>query len=134
MLVKTYGAAVAGIDATIYSPSTDLKFKNDTPGYILIQSTVDTLANYLKFEIYGTNDGRVATISNHRIWDQTPPPEPKYEDTPSLPPGTIKQIDWSAWGAKAAFDWIVVRGDEILQEKTFYSNYRPWQAIYLRGV
>ncbi|MEA3354882.1 MAG: VanW family protein [Patescibacteria group bacterium] len=124
----------AGIDATIYSPSTDLKFKNDTPAHILIQSKVNTVSNYLKFEIYGTNDGRIATISNARVWDQTPPPEPKYEDTPSLAPGTVEQVDWAAWGAKAAFDWKVVRNGEVLQEKTFYSNYKPWQAVYLRGI
>lgn len=124
----------AGIDATIYSPNIDLKFLNDTPAYILIQTTIDTNANYLKIEIYGTSDGRVATISNLRLWDQSPPPEPKYEDTSSLSPGEIKQIDWAAWGAKAAFDWKVMRGHEVLQEKTFYSSYRPWQAVYLKGV
>lgn len=123
-----------GIDATIYSPSTDFKFLNDTPAHVLIQTSVDTVANYLKIEIYGTSDGREANISNARMWGQTPPPEPKYEDTPSLAPGVIQQIDWAAWGAKAAFDWKVIRGDEVLQEKTFYSNYRPWQAVYLRGI
>ncbi|MBU1085726.1 VanW family protein [Patescibacteria group bacterium] len=123
-----------GIDATIYSPSTDLKFMNDSPAHILIQATVNISTNYLKFEIYGTSDGRVAIISNARLWDQTPPPEPLYEDTPSLAPGMVKQIDWAAWGAKAAFDWKVVRNGEVLQEKTFYSSYRPWQAVYLRGV
>ena len=123
-----------GIDATIYSPSTDFKFLNDTPAHILIQTNVNTVSNYLKIEIYGTSDGRVATISNTRLWDQSPPPDPKYEDTPSLATGVVKQVDWAAWGGKAAFDWRVVRGGEVLQEKTFYSSYRPWQAVYLRGI
>jgi vancomycin resistance protein YoaR len=120
-----------GIDATIYSPSTDFKFLNDTPAHILIQTNVNTVSNYLKIEIYGTSDGR---ISNTRLWDQSPPPDPKYEDTPSLATGVVKQVDWAAWGGKAAFDWRVVRGGEVLQEKTFYSSYRPWQAVYLRGI
>jgi len=50
-----------------------------------------------------------------------------------LPAGTVKQIDWAAWGAKTAFDYKVSKGNDILQEKTFYTNYRPWQAIYLQG-
>ena len=123
-----------GIDATVYSPSPDFKFKNDTPAHILIQTTVNTGTNYLKIEIYGSSDGRVATISNTRMWDQVPPPPALYQDDPSLPNGTVKQIDWEAWGAKAAFDWKVVRGSEVVHQKTFYSNYRPWQAAYLRGT
>jgi len=63
-----------------------------------------------------------------------PPPPARYEDDPTLPAGTEKQIDFAAWGAKAAFDYKVVRGDEILIEKTFYSNFKPWQAVYLRGT
>jgi len=126
--------AAAGIDATVYDPSPDFQFKNDTPGHILIQTYANTGTNYLKIEIYGSSDGRVATITNTRIWGQLPPPEPLYEDDPTLPAGVVKQIDWAAWGAKTAFDWRVVRGGETLQQRTFYSSFRPWQAVYLRGT
>ncbi|PIS09541.1 hypothetical protein COT75_00990 [Candidatus Beckwithbacteria bacterium CG10_big_fil_rev_8_21_14_0_10_34_10] len=123
-----------GLDATVFSPSPDLKIKNDTPGHILIQTYTDTANMKLTFELYGTSDGRKATISPSRIWDQTPPPPDLYQDDPTLPTGVVKQIDWKAWGAKAAFDWKVVRGNEVLQERTFYSNYQPWQAIFLKGT
>ncbi len=123
-----------GIDATVYSPSTDLKFRNDTNSYILIQTKVDLTNKQMRVEIYGTSDGRRAEITNTRIWGQSPPPEPLYQDDPSLPTGTLKQIDWAASGAKAAFDWKVVRGNEVVHKKTFYSSYRPWQAVYLRGA
>ena len=126
--------AAAGIDATVYEPSPDFKFKNDTPGHILIQTLVNTGSNYMKIEIYGTSDGRVATVGNTKIWGQTAPPEPLYQDDPTLPGGTVKQVDWAAWGAKTSFDWKVVRGSEILQQRTFFSNFRPWQAVYLRGT
>jgi hypothetical protein len=26
-----------------------------------------------------------------------------------------------------------MRNGEKLEEQTFYSNFRPWQAVYLRG-
>ena len=123
-----------GFDATVYAPSTDFKFINDTPGHILIQTTVDTANLYLKFELYGTSDGRQVTISNIRLWDQVPPPEAVYQDDPSLAPGQVQQVDWASWGAKTAFDWQVARNGEVLQKKTFYSNYAPWRAVYLRGV
>lgn len=123
-----------GVDATVFDPTADLKFKNDTPAHILIQAYVTPSAAKLTFDLYGTSDGRGATISQSRIWDQKPPPPDLYQDDPTLPAGVVKQVDWKAWGAKVSFDWQVVRGGEVLQEKTFYSNYRPWQAVFLRGT
>lgn len=123
-----------GLDATVYDPTADLKFKNDTPAHLLIQAYADTKNYKLTFELYGTHDGRIVTISKSRIWDQVPPPPDLYQDDPTLPAGQIKQIDWKAWGAKVAFDYKVERGNELLQDRTFYSAYRPWQAIYLRGT
>ncbi|MBU0572630.1 VanW family protein [Patescibacteria group bacterium] len=126
--------SAVGFDATVYSPTTDLKFKNDTPGHLLIQTYTNTAAASLVFEIYGTSDGRVATTTKPITTDVTPPPEDLYTDDPTLPEGTIKQIDWKAWGAKSRFTYKVQRGGETIYEKTFYSNYRPWQAIFLRGT
>lgn len=47
-----------GVDATIYLPSPDLVFQNDTPGYILIQTRI--IGNKLYFDFYGTKkDGSI---------------------------------------------------------------------------
>ncbi|MFC1649370.1 VanW family protein [Patescibacteria group bacterium] len=123
-----------GIDATIYSPTTDLKFKNDTPAHLLVQSYYDPTLKTLDFEIYGTSDGRVSTISNPVVTSVIPPPEDLYIDDPNLKEGEIEQIDWKAWGAKANFTYKVERDGEVVFEKTYYSNYRPWQAKFLRGT
>lgn len=123
-----------GIDATVYSPSVDLKFKNDTGNHILVQTHVDTKKLTMTVDIYGTSDGRKSAVSDPKISSQTPPPATLYVEDPTLPLGTQKQIDWSAWGAKVSFNYKVERGGETLIEKTFYSNYQPWQAIYLKGT
>lgn len=123
-----------GIDATVYNPTADLKFLNDTENHILIQTKVDTKNMNMNVQIYGTKDGRVASISVPKISSQTPPPATLYVDDPTLPLGQTKQIDWSAWGAKVSFNYKVTKGDETLFEKTFYSNYQPWRAIYLKGT
>jgi len=122
-----------GFDATVYSPSVDLKFKNDTPGHILIQAKADSENLKLVIELYGTSDGRVAEVTNYQQWAAVPAPPPLYQDDPTLPPGTVKQVDWAAAGLKVKFDYKVTRGGEVLQEETFYSNFRPWQAVYLKG-
>jgi vancomycin resistance protein YoaR len=123
-----------GLDATVYSPSPDLKFINDTPAHILIQATANPKNYSLVFELYGTSDGRVATISKPIVTNVSAPPADLYQDDPTLPIGTIRQIDFKAWGAKVTFNYSVKRGGEEIYKKTFISNYRPWQAIYLKGT
>lgn len=128
------GGFKPGIDATVFGPTVDLKIKNDTTAYILIQTTVDTENMTLTFELYGTNDGRQSEILNHQVWGITPPPPALYQDDPTLPKGVTKQVDFAAWGAKTSFQYKVTRAGETLQDQTFTSNFRPWQAIYLRGT
>lgn len=49
---QPYG--VPGVDATIYYPDVDMKFKNDTSKYILIQTAYS--GSTLKFQLYGTKE------------------------------------------------------------------------------
>ena len=123
-----------GLDATVFSPSVDLKFKNDTTAYILIQAKPDLEHLALTFELYGTRDGRTSQVYNAKLWGQSPPPPDLYQDDPTLPKGTVRQVDFAAWGAKTSFQYKVTRGSEILQDTTFYSNFQPWQAVFLRGT
>lgn len=123
-----------GLDATVFPPSVDLKFKNDTPAHVLIQAHTDTKTKTLTFELYGTSDGRKVEISQPKIWEQTPPPEDLYKDEPTLPKGIIKQIERKAWGAKVSFERRIERKGETPEERRFYSLYQPWQAVYLVGT
>ena len=123
-----------GLDATVYSPTTDFKFKNNTDAYLLIQTEIDLNNLSLTFEIYGTDDGRVATTSKPVITSQSSPAEDLYVDDPTLKAGVIKQIEHRAYGAKVVFDYIVTRNGEELINQKFVSNYRSWQAVYLRGT
>lgn len=123
-----------GLDATVFAPSYDLKFKNDTVNYILIQSRTDVQNSSLVFELYGTKDGRSVEISKPAIYSQTPPPSPLYQDDPTLAKGITKQVDWSASGAKVNFDYKVTKENQTLSEQSFFSNFRAWQAVYLRGT
>ncbi|MFA9288872.1 MAG: VanW family protein [Weeksellaceae bacterium] len=123
-----------GFDATIYTPSVDFTFKNNTPGSILIQTAIDEENNILSFKFYGKKDDRKIEISPVSVWDIAPPPEPLYQDDPTLPSGVVKQVDYPAWGAKATFNYRVSKDNAIMYERDFYSAYRPWQAVYLRGT
>lgn len=121
-----------GIDATIFHPSVDFKFKNDTPGHILIQSRVEGTTLYVDF--YGTSDGRTVELTTPVIGEQTPPPPELRQDDPTLPRGQVKQVDWAAWGAKVSFKRTVTKDGQVVANETWRSNYRPWQAVYLVGT
>ncbi len=123
-----------GIDAAVYVPSIDLKFKNDTKNWLLIQSSVDEQAMRLTFEIYGAKDGREVTINDPVILSQTPAPEPLRQDDPTLPKGEVKQVDWAAAGAKVYFTREVKKDGKTIISDKFVSNFRPWQAVYLVGT
>ncbi len=121
-----------GLDATIFYPSVDFQFKNDTPAHILIQSY--TVGTTLFVDLYGTSDGRIANISQSVITSQTPPPPDLRQDDPTLPKGEVKQVDFSAWGATVTFKRTVTRAGENLINETWKSFYKPWQAVYLVGT
>lgn len=121
-----------GLDATVFYPSVDFKFKNDTGHYVLIQAYTDGLTLYV--DLYGTSDGRAATISKSIVTGQIPPPADLRQDDPTLPKGTVKQVDFAAWGANVSFNRTVVRNGQTIIYETWRSNYRPWQAIYLIGT
>jgi vancomycin resistance protein YoaR len=122
-----------GFDATVFIPSPDLKFINDTGHHLLIQSIYDGKNKRLTYEIYGTSDGRKVEISNYRQWDAQPAPPDVWIDDPTLEPGKVVKDESKVPGLKASFEWKVTKGEEVLHQKTFTSAYVPWAAVYRRG-
>lgn len=129
------GGYPPGLDATVYPPSPDFKFKNDTSAYILIQTKIDNDLKKLTFEFYGTSDGRKVELAKPVIHSRTPPPPTVYIDDPTLPMGVEKRVDSAHWGAKVSVNWKVYKADgELKEDRTFWSNYIPWAAVYMRGT
>ncbi len=128
------GGFKPGLDATVYPPSPDFKFKNDTGHWLLIQATFDPAKAKLIFDIFGTSDGRQTAITGPFILSTSPPPEPIYEDDPNLPAGQVKQVDTAHFGANVYFERKVIRGDQLLISEIVRSNYIPWPARFLRGT
>jgi len=123
-----------GRDATVYSPSQDLKFKNDTSAAILIQTEIDEENNLLKYTFWGKKDDRKIVISDVTMGSSIAAPPAREEEDPTRPRGTKVQVDWAAAGLNTWFDYKVTKGTEVIQDRRFVSNYRPWQAVYLVGT
>jgi len=88
-----------GFDATIYPPHPDLRFINNTPGYLLIQTKIE--GYYLTFEFYGTDDGREVEVNGPYQYDHKPDGSMKTQ--------LIQKV---------------YQDGELITEKTFYSNYK----------
>jgi vancomycin resistance protein YoaR len=54
-----------GMDATIYVPKPDFKFRNTTDNYIMMQSVIE--GDNLSFRFFGTKDGRTTSIDGPHI-------------------------------------------------------------------
>jgi vancomycin resistance protein YoaR len=123
-----------GLDATIYSPSVDLKWVNDTGHYILIETYVNKENQTLVFRYYGTNPGRTVEIDGPYESNPVPHGEAVYRDDPTLPKGQTKQIEWAKDGLDVTVYRVIKENGVEVQRDTFFSRYRPWQAVYLVGT
>lgn len=128
------GGSPVGFDSTVFAPSVDLAFKNDTGNYILVQSIFEEATDTLKFRFYGTKDGRVVKFEGPVILSASPAPAPLYQEDPGLAKGVVRQVDFAAPGAVVYFKRAVTRNGEKLADDVFYSRYTPWRAIYLVGT
>jgi len=130
-IVSWYGEP--GFDATVYSPYVDFKFRNTTKHHLLVQPVVDTRNGVLTFRLWGTKPDWTVEVSKPEYEDVKPPPPPVYQEDPSLPKGTIKQVDWAKEGMTVHVWRTVTRGDQVLEKREFVSVYQPWRAVYLYG-
>lgn len=121
-----------GVDATIYDPSPDLKFVNDSDHHLLFMTDID--GNKLTFTFWGAKDGRKVEQGEVAVWDISPPPEKEEIRTTEIPPGTTKCTESPHSGAKTNFKYTVTYADGEVKEDEFFSNYRPWGEVCLIGV
>lgn len=122
-----------GLDASIFTPTADFRFLNDTGHYLLVKPEVDTKRGRITFYFYGTKPDRTVEAEKPVITNTRPAPQPRYQEDATLPAGTIKQVDWAKDGIDVLVKRTVRYGDGRVKEDKIVSKYRPWQAVYLYG-
>ncbi len=130
-VVSWYGEP--GLDATIYTPNIDLRFKNDTSAFLLIKPEVDKAKGRITFSFYGTRPDRTVELSKPEISNVRSPEPPIYQEDRSLPRGTIKQVEWAKDGQDVVVRRIIRTGDGKISEDRFVSKYQPWRSVFLYG-
>lgn len=123
-----------GMDATVYAPNVDFRFKNDLSSYILIKTATNVEESSITFQFYGTDPKRVVEMSGPDSSNVVAPGPPVYSDDPTLPAGTEKQVEWAHEGVDVVVVRTVFENGSVIHEDRFFSRYAPWSAMYLRGT
>ncbi len=124
---------LAGLDATVFVPLVDFKFKNDTPYWLLMETYVNAKANSITWKFYSTSDGRKVDWTTTGPTNIVPAPEPVYHENPDLPAGTIKQVDWSADGADVSVNRTVTKDGAVYFQDNVITHYEPWANVFEYG-
>jgi len=125
------GSPGPGLDAAVFVPLVDLKFTNDSPYWLLLE-TYTYSNNQLQWKFYSTSGGRHVEWSRE-ILSETEAPEPLYRENPDLPEGEIEQVDYQADGMNVIVYRTVTRDGEVINQDTIKTHYLPWRAIYEYG-
>lgn len=124
------GGYPIGLDAAVFSPGVDLKFRNETDKYMLIKTAIDSGNLYIS--IYGPDLGYTVDIGNPVITNKTSPPADEYQVDPTLPPGTKKQVEFAKSGEDVAITRTVKSSDgKIIRQATFNTHYQAWPNKFL---
>jgi hypothetical protein len=111
-----------------------MKFKNDTPNSILLQTT--TVGDKAYANVYGTAVDRQVDLIGPYYYDFLPVPPPRTEYTTTLAPGEKKKLGDAHGGFKA--DWYrrISYPDPSQKEiiERIHSSYEPRPLYTVIGI
>lgn len=129
-VVDWYGEP--GMDATIFTPTVDFRFRNDTDAYLLMEPVVDGANGVLTINLYGTKPERTVTVSKPEITEVATPEPASYVVDESLAPGEQQQVEWEKEGMTTSVTRTIVENGTTRTDR-LESRYQPWRAVYLVG-
>lgn len=124
---------VLGVEATIYQPGVDMKFKNDTDKYILIEAGAD--GNNVYVNIYGTRPDREVVIEQPIISNvvRTDPTLIRQQSA-ALPKGTQVMTEAAQDGMDVTVYRSIKAGGKEVRRDRISSHYRPAHNVILEGT
>ena len=123
-----------GLDAAIFTPANDMRFTNDTGGWLLLESYVDTARQRLTVALYGAPTGRQVTYAHRVIKYTAAPTTPVYVNDPTKPSGYFRQSDTARGGMQVIVYRTITAAGQPSVHDSFFTEFHPWPNIYVRGT
>jgi vancomycin resistance protein YoaR len=118
-----------GFDAAVFDPGVDLKFVNNTPGYLLVESQLSS--DELNVNIYGTKIADDVKLVGPQIENPKDPPPDIYQLDPTLPSGTKKQVEYAHKGLDTTLTRQIIKGGQVVKEDQFFSRFEAWPNWFM---
>jgi vancomycin resistance protein YoaR len=124
-----------GLDAVV-SPdgSEDLRFRNNTGKYLLVQTLYQPLRQELKVFVYGPKLGWKIQIDNGTILKSTPHPPDLVEQDSTLGPNQTHQTDFAHDGLIVVIHRTITYPNGDVKVDQLVSHYQPWRSIIYTGA
>ncbi|CAM3850818.1 VanW family protein [Deinococcus frigens] len=119
-----------GLDAAVYAPSKDLRWKNDTAAPLLVQADWNLKAETLTVGLFGADDGRTVKISEPAISARRPAPDPTFMVDRALEKGAARRVDMPAAGMNAVVTRTVSSANGKRRKEDFVSRYKAWGGVF----
>jgi vancomycin resistance protein YoaR len=131
--VSGHNADLAGLDATVFVPLVDLKFVNDSPYWLLMETYVYSGSQKLVWKFYSTSDGRTVDWTTTGPTNLVDPPEDVYHENDTLAKDEINQTDWAVQGADVTVNRTVYKNGNVYFTDTYVTHYEAWPNGYDYG-
>jgi vancomycin resistance protein YoaR len=122
--------APVGFEATVFAPSKNLRFQNDTTKALWLQFEVNRQTQDLELHFFGAAPNRRVQVSEPRIWNTRPAPKDRFVPDPALKKGDIKIVSGAEDGVSVSYTRTVRYSSGRVRRDTTQSRYVPWGAIY----
>lgn len=124
---------ILGIEATIYPPAVDMKFRNDTDAHILIDARTD--AGNVYISIYGTRPNREVVVEGPIVENVVSTDrEVIRQESPLLPKGQEITSEVAEDGIDVTVYRVIKAGGKEVRRDRFFARFRPSHNVVLVGT
>jgi vancomycin resistance protein YoaR len=123
-----------GLDAAIYDPGRDLKFKNTTGNYLVIKADAGDAGRFT-VTLYGTNPGWTVSVAEPVIKPgKAPGPRMANLEDPTKPVGYLVMAQASIAGETVSISRTVRQGTNVILQDTLNTAYQSADEQWIIGT
>ncbi|HMO60216.1 MAG TPA: VanW family protein [Roseiflexaceae bacterium] len=130
-----YYENIVGFDATVFSPSVDFRWRNDTAAPVYLAARTEPGGSTVTFEVWGVSDGRRVSYDGPHVRNVVQPGAAYWQFDPNLAPGATRQLVHGRPGMDVSYIRTVTLPDgTLLHRNNYQTRYRPWDDFFTYGA